>query len=334
MNIGIYLATQWPAGADLGPQLGNLLEQVRVARANGFEALWVAHHYLTGPGMQMLQPAPLLGRLLAEAEGMTVGPAILLLPMLSPVAVAEEAATLDWLSDGNYVLAVGMGYRKEEFESLGVPMKQRRGRFVESIEVMRRLWAEDRVTFAGKYYQLNDVGISLKPKRNGGIPIWVGGNVEASIARAGEIGDAWITSFSPTADELRSLSRLYRDSNAASGSPRPPVIALGRECYVGGNGSTALDDVRGPLRYKYEAYASWGTERVRQSSESFAAQFDGFCKDRFVIGDEAQVRDDLARYCDIVRPDHLILRMQWPGLDQATVLKSIERMGRIIPGLR
>ncbi len=333
MKFGIYVASQWPPGTDLGPQVGNLLEQVRVARANGFDSLWAAQHFLTAP-MQMFQTGPLLARLTAEAEGMEVGPAILLLSMLNPVVVAEEAATLDWLCGGRYVLAVGMGYRREEFESLGVPFRQRLGRFTEAIDLIRRLWTEDRVSFEGKYWRLRDVGLSLKPQRPGGPPIWVGGGVPAAIERAAQIGDAWITSFSPTLTDLAEQMRIYRAARQAAGLPEPATYPVCRECYVGADDGSALAEVRGPLLYKYEAYASWGNERVGASRDAFAREFDTFCRDRFLIGDAARVKDELARYRDTLGVNHFILRMQWPGLDQGTVLKSIERMGRVIADLR
>ena len=117
MKIGLYVASQWPPGTDLGPQIGNLADQVRLARRSGFDSLWTAHHLLVAP-MQMFQAMPLLARLAAEAEGMIVGPAIFLLPMANPVALAEEVATLDWITGGRFVLAVGMGYRAQEFEAV------------------------------------------------------------------------------------------------------------------------------------------------------------------------------------------------------------------------
>ena len=108
MKVGLYLATQFTPDTPLGPQVENLVEQVRVARANGFESLWAAQHFITAP-MQMFQTMPLLARLLPEADGMQVGPNILVFPALNPVLVAEEAATMDWLSDGRYVLGLGLG---------------------------------------------------------------------------------------------------------------------------------------------------------------------------------------------------------------------------------
>ena len=115
MKLGLYMATQWRQGADLGPELENLIEQVRVSKASGLASLMVGQHFVSSP-LQMFQAMPLLARLAAEAEGMQLGPGLLLLPLLNPVIVAEETATLDWLCGGNAIIGLGLGYRQEEFE--------------------------------------------------------------------------------------------------------------------------------------------------------------------------------------------------------------------------
>ena len=140
MKLGLYMATQWRQGADLGPELANLIEQVRTARASGLASLMVGQHFVSSP-LQMFQAMPLLARLASEAEGMRLGPGLLLLPLLNPVVVAEETATLDWLTGGNAIIGLGLGYRQEEFDSIGIPFKERVPRFVEGVEVIKKLCA-------------------------------------------------------------------------------------------------------------------------------------------------------------------------------------------------
>ena len=95
----------------MAAHIPDLVAQVRAARDAGFASLWFPHHYLTGP-LQMLQIVPMMAYLAPHAEGMQIGPNILILPLLNPVHVAEESATLDVLTGGNYVLGVGLGYRE------------------------------------------------------------------------------------------------------------------------------------------------------------------------------------------------------------------------------
>src|SRR5215470_16670965 len=148
MKVGLYIGTQFAAGFDVASALKEISEQVRRARQCGFQSLWAPHHYLTQP-VQMLASIPMLSYLLRDAEGMTIGPNILIMPLLNPVHVAEEAVTLDLLSGGRCVLGIGIGYRDAEFETFNVPLKERPQRMNESIEIMRRLWSEERVTYNG-----------------------------------------------------------------------------------------------------------------------------------------------------------------------------------------
>src|SRR3546814_21137598 len=95
-----------------------------------------------------------------------------------------------------------MGYRREEFDALGVPFEQRTGRFAEAIRLIRRLWTEDTVDFEGRYYRVRGAGLSLKPKRPGGPPIWLGGAAEPAIDRAARLGDGRHCRFRPTLPDL------------------------------------------------------------------------------------------------------------------------------------
>src|SRR5450756_409399 len=106
MKVGLFINTQFPEGENVAARIPELVEQVRLARQSGFASLLFPHHYLTDP-LQMLQITPLMAYLLPEAKGMTIGGNIQLLPLLNPVHVAEEAATLAVLSEGNFILGVG-----------------------------------------------------------------------------------------------------------------------------------------------------------------------------------------------------------------------------------
>ena len=324
MKVGLFVNTQYPQGFEMRGRLPELLEQIRTAREVGFSSLWFPHHWLTQP-MQMLQLTPLLGYVAAQAEGMTIGPNILILPPLNPVHVAEEAATLDHLTGGNYILGVGLGYRKPEFAAFGVPLAERAPRFTESIALMRRLWNEESITHKGRFYSVEEAGLSLKPLRPGGPPLYVAGQAEVSVRRAARIGDAWLIMNSSGLPRLVPLMQAYRAALAEHRrTPREFPITL--ECYVGERHATAHAECRGPLEYKYKAYAAWGMEDFGSTS------FEDFARDRFVIGDKASVAEEIARYREVLGVDHFIMRCQWPGLPQERVLASIRRLGAIFAG--
>jgi alkanesulfonate monooxygenase SsuD/methylene tetrahydromethanopterin reductase-like flavin-dependent oxidoreductase (luciferase family) len=159
MKVGLFVNTQYPEGFDVASRIPEMVAQVRTARDAGFASLWFPHHWLTHP-MQMLQITPVMGYVVAHAHGMTIGPNILILPPLNPVHVAEEAATLDVLTGGNFILGVGLGYRPPEFEAFGIPLAERAPRFTEAVGLMRRLWTEERVSHKGRFYAVNNAGLA------------------------------------------------------------------------------------------------------------------------------------------------------------------------------
>lgn len=327
-KVGLYIGTQFTAGTDVAAALKDMSEQVRMARQSGFSSVWVPHHYLTHP-MQMLAPIPMLSYLLREAEGMTIGPNILIMPLLNPVHVAEDAVTLDLLSGGRYVLGIGIGYRDAEFQAFNVPIKERVQRMNESIELMRRLWTEDKVTYRGKIFQIDDLGIGLKPLRKGGPPIWVAAVVDAAIKRAAQLGDAWlITNFAHLSALLPQMD-MYRKWLAEAKKEFPAEAPITRECYIGPTNAKAMEECKAALQYKYGAYSSWGLDKQSQGSESFQQPFEDFARDRFIIGDKAFVKDEIERYRELLGVNHFIMRVQWPGLEQAKVLRTITTLGEI-----
>lgn len=324
MKVGLFINTQYPEGVDVARQVPAIIEQVRAARGAGFASLWFPHHWLTHP-MQMLQLTPMMAYVAAHAEGMTIGPNILILPPLNPMHVAEEAATLDVLTGGRFILGVGLGYRQPEFDAFGVPLAERAPRFNEAIPLIRRLWTEDRVNHQGRFYAVNDAGISLKPVRTGGPPIYVAAQAEVPVKRAARIGDAWLIVNIRGIQNLIPLMQTYRAALKEYG--RTPIeYPITVECYVGARHASAHEECRGPLEFKYSAYAAWGMEHSNSGS------FEDFARDRFIIGDKASVKEEIARYRELLGVDHFIMRCGWPGLPQEQTIASIKRLGEIFAG--
>ena len=331
MRIGLFTASQWSPDENPADVLAALREQVRTARDCGFSSLIVGQHLLTGP-MGMFQTMPLLGLLSQDAAGMQIGPGVLLLSMMNPVLAAEEAATIDWLSDGNYVLCAGLGYRPEEFQAMGVEMRQRVGRLTEGLELMKRLWTEDNVTHHGKHFHLDDARPGVRPKQQPRPPIWLGGDVEPAVRRAARLGDAWCVAPTLSTTSMLRYLEAFRDERRVTGQSEDAACPVIRECFVGRDRAHAREISRGPLLFKYRAYSSWGQGETTEGD--FDDAFEDFARGRFLIGDAEQVKDEILHYAEIARTDHILLRVQWPGLPHSETMGNIERIGRIVADLR
>lgn len=144
---------------------------------------------------------------------------ILVLPQRQTVLVAKQAAELDLLSQGRLELGVGVGWNPVEFEGLGEDFADRGPRIEEQIEVLRRLWAEDVVSFAGRWHRIPAAGLNPRPGRR--IPIWIGGGADAVLQRVARLGDGWMpggTIHTP-AQAARAAVALRRHLEAAGRDP-------------------------------------------------------------------------------------------------------------------
>ena len=137
-------------------------------------------------------PDPVLPLAFAAAvtEKLRFGTGVMILPQRHPAYVAKEMATLDVLSRGRAMLGVGIGWLKEEFDTVGVPFKERAPRTEESIRAIRSLWGETSA-FDGRFYRWEAVESNPKPVQEGGVPILVGGHVEGAARRAARVGDGF-----------------------------------------------------------------------------------------------------------------------------------------------
>jgi len=145
LKFGVMVLNQYLPEEPFVGKVQESLEQVRAARDAGFDLICVGQHYLSAP-YQMPTTFPFLARLAAESGDMQVAATVILLPLHSPVEIAESVATLDALCGGRFVLGVGLGYREEEYIGFGVRRQDRVGRFLESIQLMncsglKRKWS-------------------------------------------------------------------------------------------------------------------------------------------------------------------------------------------------
>jgi hypothetical protein len=124
--------------------------------------------------------------------------------------------------------------------------------------------------------------------------------------------------------------QVYADERRRIGLPVESCPLI-RECFVGKNSAHARTVSRGPLLFKYEAYASWGQDHV--AGVPLAERFDEFSDDRFIVGDAHAARDELQRYAETLGVDHLLLRVEWPGLAHGEALDNIERIADVVGGL-
>ncbi|HET9491748.1 MAG TPA: TIGR03619 family F420-dependent LLM class oxidoreductase [Methylomirabilota bacterium] len=180
----------WPAGAAGAEAFWRFVD---LCERSDVDSLWF-NERLTSPA-PVLEPIAAMAAVAARTRRLKFGPSVLITPFRTPVLLARELATIDFLSGGRLLPAFGVGVEQErEFRAAGVPFKERGRRTDEAIAIMRRCWSEDEVTHAGEFWQLERITVLPRPVQQP-LPVWIGGNSEAAMRRAGRLGDGWIPSF-------------------------------------------------------------------------------------------------------------------------------------------
>ena len=159
------------------------------------------------------EPFVLFAWLAAHTRRLELATGVLILPQRQTALVAKQAAELDLLSGGRLRLGVGTGWNHVEYEALGIPFADRGARFDEQVELLRRLWRESVIDFAGAHHRVDRAGILPLPKRM--IPIWFGGFTPAAFRRAARAGDGF--QFGATGPAVRAQWEQVKELLAKEG---------------------------------------------------------------------------------------------------------------------
>jgi len=200
-------------------------EFYRQVEALGLDAVWTEDRILHAANM--LDPLMLLAGAAASTRRIQLGTAVLVLTLRNAAVVARQVATLHHLSGGRLALGVSLGGRPEEYVAAGVPMARRVAVFRESITVLRRLLAGEPVEHHGEFFRLQ--GATVRPPAP--VPLYVGGNAEGALRRAGELADGWIMGPFGTLRDFAPSWRIVQDAARAAGRNADALIA-GRLVYV------------------------------------------------------------------------------------------------------
>lgn len=240
-----------------------VLDAARRAEALGLDGLLAGDHVtFYGYGNDGLIT---LTAVAAVTERIELKTAVYLLPLRHVVPVALQVAQLDQLSMGRFVLGIGVGGEDpHEFTSSGIDPHTRGARADEALQVIRRLWTEDDVSFAGKHFQLENVTLYPKPFRP--VPIFVGGRSDAALRRAGRYGDGY-TGIWQSLDRFRTAQDLI--DHAAAGAGRDASdVEMGMQFWscVAENRDAARERVSRAMEATYrlpferfERYTPFGT---------------------------------------------------------------------------
>ena len=248
MQFGVTVPNNW--GIE-DPQ--QVLDFGPMAEELGYDSVWVMDHlFNTGyirerlEGKPYYHPMSTLSYLAGTTKRVMLGTSVLVLPYHNPVELAKYTASLDQISGGRVILGVGVGAMEEEFDALGISMRDRASLTNECIAIMKELWTNPSPSYESKRWKFNDLLFSPKPIQKPHIPFWVGGSSSGAMRRAALRGDGWHpTGVSP---EEFSIGRREISEMATAAGRDPDSLTWSLRVEVEAHGGPSSERAAGRAR--------------------------------------------------------------------------------------
>jgi alkanesulfonate monooxygenase SsuD/methylene tetrahydromethanopterin reductase-like flavin-dependent oxidoreductase (luciferase family) len=343
MDFGVYLTFRNPPSwrRSIADIYRDQIADAVLAEELGYGHVWTSEHHFRDDAWS---PSlfPILGAIAGRTNRIRLGTYILILPFHNPVRVAEDAATIDIISNGRLDLGVGPGNFLSEYETFGVPRPQRRPRMHEGLEIIRRAFTEDRFSFKGTYHAFPNVALSPRPIQQPHPPIWVAAIAEQAIKQAAQRGYHLAGGGPPQSQAI------YDGALRAAGrDPSNYHIAQFRVMYLAETRDQAWDDAEQYVHYVMTSY----DDEFKRSQDLLSQEFTTppvsepgalrelpeltFNGAKILVGTPADAIEDLQRYRSQARMTHIVLWMHLPGLDHRKARRSMELFAKqVMPHFR
>jgi alkanesulfonate monooxygenase SsuD/methylene tetrahydromethanopterin reductase-like flavin-dependent oxidoreductase (luciferase family) len=317
MQIGFHLTPFW-SPTDRSPTqiIDEAIEVVAAASKMGYAWVSMGNHWLTYPTIWP-QPIPLVARLAPETGAMLLRTSVILLPLFNAVEMAETVATLDHICHGRLVLGLSIGYREAELAAAGLTRKDRVPKLEESVELMKRLWSGEEVTFEGTYTRVEHARMGFTPYQKPHPPIEIGAQSEGATKRAARIADGVF--FGPQ-DAWRDVARLagvYRRAREEQGKELG-MLGASRSLMLARNKAEARSVARTYLEKTFNMYRTWSMQE--RSMVELQLDFDKDLDDWSINGSPADCVEMILRARDEIGLNRLGLTIySLPPAPQARI---------------
>lgn len=198
------------------------------ADALGFSDLWVTENTLDH--VTCFDPVVILTYAAAVTSRIRLGASVVVLAIHSPLMVAHQWATLDYVSNGRAILGVGLG-REHHYSQFEIPEEGRVARFREEVQLIKSLWTQEKTTFQGRFYHLEDATMSPKPVQKPHLPLWMGVGHPNAVRRSAALSDGWMGSGGSSIAEFGRSVPILKEALATAGRD-PEAFPISKRIFM------------------------------------------------------------------------------------------------------
>ena len=360
MHVGLVMECDYRQGRTQEQAFSEAFEIAEYAEEYGVDGIWLAErHFAThqrpgdpmGAGIPSVVSVPLVwaGAIAARTKKLRIGTGVSVLPLCHPIRLAEEAATVDQISQGRLDFGVGRSSFPRSYKGYGIPYEESRDRFQENLEIITKAWSEERLTYTGKYYSFDDLCVMPRPYQKPHPPIRIAATTPDTFSIVGELGYPLVSSLRGLdVPDMESNLSMYRNSLKESPYSEPGSVYLRLPIYVGETDEEGTKDPEeGTMRsfrrlaenYAQSAGAGGASESAaRQARYDKLANvtYDELLQDRLAYGSPDTVAKKLKSLIETLGLSGVIMEPNVGGtLSESQLLNSIRLYAaEVAPKLR
>jgi alkanesulfonate monooxygenase SsuD/methylene tetrahydromethanopterin reductase-like flavin-dependent oxidoreductase (luciferase family) len=337
MEFGLFHEFQKSPDTSEADAFAQSLELVDAAEQWGLDAMWLAELHFAPERSVLASPLILAAAIAQRTRRMKIGTAVQVLPLCHPLRLAEEAATVDQISDGRLIFGVGRSGFAHVYQAYGVPYDESRERFAETLEIVKRAWTEERFSYSGRFFTYDKVAVVPKPLQKPYPPIRIAATSIDTYAAIGTQGHPiFIAARLGTLSELAPLVRGYREAYAAAGHPGKGEVYLRVPVYIAETEERARREPEESVMYLFrsigerlEASASLSgaraiEQRAERGQQLQTVSYEDALRDKMIVGTPDQVVEKLQRLQEEIGLDGILAELN-PGslIPHALVMNAL-----------
>jgi alkanesulfonate monooxygenase SsuD/methylene tetrahydromethanopterin reductase-like flavin-dependent oxidoreductase (luciferase family) len=308
MYVGLVMECDYREGRTQEEAFAEALSVADLAENSGLDGVWLAERHFAGPrlptdpmgaGIPSIASVPLV--LAAAIAGRTrrlrVATGVSVLPLVHPIRTAEEAATVDQVSQGRLDFGIGRSGFPRAYAGYGIPYEESRERFQESLDVILGVWTQERFSYSGKYFSCKDLGVVPRPYQKPHPPIWVAATTQDTFPMVGRMGFALVTGL--RGFDVPQITRhiaAYREARREAGHAGPGSVYVRIPVYVADTAERARTEPEESTIRSYrrlaenfaasvgEAGTTEGEERAQRARGLAEVTYDELLRDRVAYG--------------------------------------------------
>ena len=342
MDFGMFQNFHIRKGMTQAEAFAESFSQIQAAEEMGVDTVWLAEHHFQPERSVLASPMIIATAIAASTSRIRVGLAVQVLPLTNPLRVAEEAATVDHISQGRFDFGIGRSGLTQYYEGFNIPFSESTGRFYEALDVIMKAWSQDKFLHQGEYYSYGQVNLVPKPYQKPHPPTLIAAASDDTFSIVGKMGYPIFVSGAATVPQIKERLKIYRNARKEAGHSDPESITFRIPAYVAETAQQAHDEPEATTMYgiQFTATELAGSATTPEAKERLrhmaTLPYEEVLQRRVMYGTPEELTERLRVYQDELGMTGVVLDMNYGGqLPNNLVINSMRLLAeKVMPNFK